>query len=81
LRSRSRPKSESVPVIALGIADAADCAGISRTTLWRHLRDGTGPKVAEVAGKRVIRVTALDQWLASLEKTRVSPRPKRGAAA
>jgi predicted DNA-binding transcriptional regulator AlpA len=78
-----RPDSESVPispVLALPLGEAARSAGISRATLWRRLKAGTGPKVAEVGGRKVIRLSSLDAWLASLERDRVTPQPKAKGA-
>jgi predicted DNA-binding transcriptional regulator AlpA len=78
MAASSRNPSSSVPSLAVGIGAAARAAGLGRTTLWRHLRDGTGPKVIQLGSKRVIRLEALDAWLRSLEEARVTT-PRKGA--
>lgn len=77
--SRRSPDSrhESAQQLAVGLGEAARVVGLGRTTLWRHLRAGTGPKVIEVGRKRVIRLSALNEWLAQMEQRAITPMPPK----
>ena len=52
---------------ALGVAEAAEVAGISRSSLYMRLRDGTGPRNFSIGRRRLIRRAALLAWLEALE--------------
>ena len=52
---------------ALGVADAATMIGIGRVKLYQIINSGELPTV-KIGDRRLIRVEALRNWLASKEK-------------
>ena len=52
---------------AFGVAEAAEVAGISRSSLYMRLKDGTGPRSFSIGRRRLIRRAALAEWLEKLE--------------
>lgn len=52
---------------ALSLNEAAKAAGISRKTLSRRIKDGSGPAIIRIGRRVVIRQSSFDQWLQSLE--------------
>lgn len=53
---------------AVDAQEAARLAGISRAKLYPYLTDGTLPSI-KLGKRRLIRVTALREWLANLERS------------
>ena len=53
--------------IAVRVEDAAKLTSLGRTEIYKAIRDG-GLASVKVGKRRLIRVDALDRWLASLER-------------
>jgi predicted DNA-binding transcriptional regulator AlpA len=54
--------------------EVADWLGLSEPTLFRHRRDGTGPKFIQLSARRVAyRRSAIDEWLKDRERQTLSP--------
>ena len=54
--------------------DVSTWLGISEPTLFRHRREGTGPKFIRLSPRRVAyRRSAVEAWLASREQHRLDP--------
>jgi excisionase family DNA binding protein len=62
------PVAKAVPSgkIAVSTDEAADLAGIGRTTIYEAIRSGD-LKSLKIGRRRLIRVDALHDWLAELE--------------
>jgi predicted DNA-binding transcriptional regulator AlpA len=59
--------------------EVADWLGLSEPTLFRHRRDGTGPKFIQLSTRRVAyRRSAIEEWLK--ERERQSLRSSLGTA-
>lgn len=64
---RRVPAGETVDKLAYTIAEAAAAANISRSWFYQLLHAGEGPPTIKLGRRRLIRLAALDEWLASLE--------------
>ena len=53
--------------LAVRVEEAAKLAGLGRTEIYRALKERGLPSV-KVGKRRLIRLSALDQWLASQEQ-------------
>ena len=68
LNPNSPPKVRpELPRLCLTIAEAAAALGLSKSTIYNLLGDGTLP-FAQVRGKRLIAVTAIEALLAPAAK-------------
>lgn len=65
------------PRLALSIGAAARAVGISRSYLYAEMAAGRGPVVTRLGSRSLVRVAALEDWLAEREAaTRdLPPRP------
>jgi predicted DNA-binding transcriptional regulator AlpA len=63
--------------------EVSDWLGLSEPTLFRHRRDGSGPRFIRLSARRVAyRRSAVEAWLSEREHRRVSPDdPVRQSAA
>jgi predicted DNA-binding transcriptional regulator AlpA len=53
--------------------EVADWLGLSEPTLFRHRRDGTGPKFIQLSARRVAyRRSAIEEWLKERERQSLS---------
>jgi predicted DNA-binding transcriptional regulator AlpA len=53
--------------------EVADWLGLSEPTLFRHRRDGTGPKFIQLSARRVAyRRGAIEEWLKERERQTLS---------
>jgi excisionase family DNA binding protein len=59
-------KPQMVAPIALGLRDAARLIGVSDRWLWERAERGEVPS-AVIGGRRLFRVSALEEWLKSKE--------------
>ena len=56
--------------------EVADWLGLSEPTLFRHRRDGTGPKFIQLSARRVAyRRSAIEEWLKERERQILSSTP------
>ena len=60
---------------------AAIYTGVSEQRLWKHRRDGTGPKFIRLGRGVGYLVDDLDRWLEEQRATGTIPRPVRKAVA
>jgi predicted DNA-binding transcriptional regulator AlpA len=50
--------------------------GVSEPTLFRHRRDGTGPKFIQLSARRIAyRRKAIEEWLKAHERETLNPMP------
>lgn len=56
----------SAQIAAQSIDETASAAGISRSTLYRLIKDGRGPRTTRIGDRRVVLLTDRDAWLRSL---------------
>lgn len=59
----------SVSPAAQSIDEVASAAGISRSTLYRMVKDGRGPRMTRIGQRRVVLVSDRDVWLRSMAET------------
>lgn len=52
---------------ALSVSEAAETAGIGRSTFYELLDRGEGPATFTIGRRRLVRVEAVREWLADLE--------------
>jgi len=50
----------------LSVREACALLGISRSTLYKYIFEGTGPRSVHVGKRRLFRRSDLDAWIASL---------------
>lgn len=58
-----RPMSPPVRRLAVDLSEAARLISIGRTLLYSLVAEGKGPPVIRLHGRRVVRVSALEEWL------------------
>lgn len=56
-------------IAAQSIGETASAVGIGRTTLYRMIKDGRGPRTTRIGDRRVVLLTDRDAWLRSLAET------------
>jgi predicted DNA-binding transcriptional regulator AlpA len=64
-----RLRAPTIPIEQLDATSLADCAmlcNISRSSLYKALDEGRGPKTVKVGDRRLITRQARLEWLASL---------------
>jgi excisionase family DNA binding protein len=66
-----RPKKkpvETAPIERLGysIEECAASIGISRPTIYRMIKDGKGPKITDVRGRRIVKDVDRREWVNKL---------------
>ena len=64
---RRRGMEQADNRLALSLAEASTVAGISRSRMYQLLADGTGPRSLRIGRRHLIRLAALNEWLADLE--------------
>lgn len=52
---------------AVSVREAAAIAGFGGTKMYELIREGEGPPTFTIGRRRLVRVEALREWLASLE--------------
>lgn len=65
--NQMQPHEYDTPKISVSPAEAAKLAGIGRTKLYEAIADGSLLSF-RIGTRRLIRITALDAWLASHEQ-------------
>ena len=54
--------------------EVSNWLGVSEPTLFRHRRDGTGPKFIRLSERRIAyRRSAVEEWLKARERDALSP--------
>ena len=74
------PKPVIAPLV-LRPESAATFSGVSEQRLWRHRKDGTGPRFVRMGRSVGYLVPDLTAWLESQRAVGVIPRPVRGQKA
>ncbi|WP_080901188.1 MULTISPECIES: helix-turn-helix transcriptional regulator [Rhodopseudomonas] len=62
----------STSIAAQSIEDTAAAAGISRSTLYRLVKEGRGPRMTRIGHRRVVLISDRDVWLRSLSESAVA---------
>ena len=58
--------------------DVSNWLGVSEPTLFRHRRDGTGPKFLQLSERRIAyRRSAIEEWLKARERQALGSTPSR----
>jgi predicted DNA-binding transcriptional regulator AlpA len=56
--------------------EVSNWLGVSEPTLFRHRRDGTGPKFIQLSERRIAyRRNAIEEWLKARERQTISSMP------
>jgi excisionase family DNA binding protein len=66
----------------LTIREFCAACGISRATLYRAVKAGTGPRITKIGGRTLIRVSSAEEWAErqELESATVDLKPRGRAA-
>lgn len=60
---------------AISISEAAEAAGLGRSTFYQLLATGKGPPTFNVGRRHLVRVESLRQWIADLEEAQAGDHP------
>lgn len=58
----------SSAIAAMSIADAAASTGVSRSQLYKLIREQRGPRITKIGGRSVILIKDRDEWLRRLSQ-------------